>query len=733
MKRIYSFMFAAVATFAAASCTQELDNQVPAGETVTFEASVDGAETKAVLDGKVSKWEKGDKITIHNGTKGFEFATTDEGVKANFSYTGNDFAGDKFIAVYPAGNYTADVEAKTVKAYIPTFQGAREGTYNENAILSVAYTENNSLAFKNACALLKFTVKGEKSIKAIEFYGNNSEAVTGNMLVTLNEDNTVKSVEGLETTFQEGDNTWNGMGTWVKFYSEDKANDWCFKEGVTYYAAIAPANFTKGVALNLILADDTKVEAVKKTETPYDLKPNTILNIGELEYKAPAVENLNWGIAGTMTSWADGKDLAMVQEGDWLVAKNVTLNAGASFKFRTDGKWGTERGTDGTPVPAGVEVKLISQSAADIKAEVPAIYDIYMAKTADKMKLVKIGDVEAPAVSNWGIVGTLTSWSSNIAMAVEGDWYVAKNVTITTEDGFKFRNGDSWEDKDLLTYNAGKAEDGVEYLLTGGAGENNEIKVAASAVYDVYLALNLNKFKVVKVGDVEVEEPSDEPVASDWGVIGDLTGWGDTGKDITMYSYKGMYVAYNVKFTAAGSFKIRKGGAWNDATNYGLETSGDVEPGYYYKVIASGGSGNIKVKAGTYDIWFDLNNKRVYVLNPGTDPATVSEGKPSAPSNWNLVGSFNGWNPGDKTYAMTAQGDYYVYKGFTCTSTVEMKFAPGSWGGDKGATSSSNVVKDKKYSTGGTNIKVPAGTYDIYLKKDLKNYWFMTPGSVPAN
>jgi hypothetical protein len=62
-----------------------------------------------------------------------------------------------------------------------------------------------------------------------------------------------------------------------------------------------------------------------------------------------------------------------------------------------------------------------------------------------------------------------------------------------------------------------------------------------------------------------------------------------------------------------------------------------------------------------------------------------------------------------------------------------MKFAPGSWGGDKGATSSSNVVKDKKYSTGGTNIKVPAGTYDIYLKKDLKNYWFMTPGSVPAN
>ena len=623
MKRIYSFMFAAVATFAAASCAQELDNQVPAGETVTFEASVDGAETKAVLDGKVSKWEKGDKITIHNGTNGFEFATTDEGVKANFSYTGNDFAGDKFIAVYPAGKYTADVEAKTVNAYIPTYQGAREGTYNENAILSVAYTENNSLAFKNACALLKFTVKGAKSIKAIEFYGNNSEAITGNVLVTLNEDNTVKSVEGLKTNFQEGDNSWEGMGTWVKFYSEDEANGWCFKEGVTYYAAIAPANFTKGVALNLILADDTKVEAVKKIDTAYDLKPNTILNLGELEYKAPVVENNNWGIAGTITNWADGSDLAMTLEGDWYVAKNVTLEAGAAFKFRANGTWKTNRGTEtATPVAAGAEVKVVADGQ-DITASTPAIYDIYLSKGADKMKLVK-------------------------------------------------------------------------------------------------------------VGDIEVEEPSDEPVLSDWGIVGDLTSWVDK-KDVPMYSYKGMYVAYEVKFAATGSFKIRKGGVWNDAANYGLETSGDVEPGYYYKVITSGGSGNIKVKAGTYDIWFDLTNKRVYVLNPGTDPATVSEGKPSAPSNWNLVGSFNGWNPGDKTYAMTAQGDYFVYKGFTCTSTVEMKFAPGSWGGDKGATSSSNVVKDKKYSTGGTNIKVPAGTYDIYLKKDLKNYWFMTPGSVPAN
>ena len=612
------FMVAAVA-LAAVSCNKELPiEQVPAGEVTKFEASVDGADTKVVLDGKVSKWESGDKITIHNGTKGYEFSTTDEGARAEFTYTGTDFSGEKFIAVYPSGTYSADVEAKTVVASIPTYQPSRDGSFSVGAVPSVAYSETQSLAFKNAAALLKFTVKG-KNVKGLVFYGNNNEAVTGNVKVTVNDDNTIKSIEAQETTITENDVTETKFITWAKVWAN--TSNWCFVEGTTYYLAVVPQNFSKGFAVQLEI-DGVGLVEVKKLETAYELKRNTILDLGELEYVAPPVTELKWGVAGTMTNWADNADLAMTAEGDWFVAKNVTIEADSKFKFRANGNWTNNRGTETTTaVAADTETKVVA-NGQDISAAVPAIYDIYLSKNADKMKLVKVGDIDVP-------------------------------------------------------------------------------------------------------------DP-EQPVASDWGIVGDLTNWADK-KDVTMYSYKGMYVAYEVNFPADGSFKIRKGGVWNDAANYGLETSGDVEPGYYYKVISSGGSGNIKIKAGTYDIWFDLTNKTVYVLLPGTDPATVSQGTPSAPSNWNLVGSFNGWNPGDKTYAMTAQGDYYVYKGFTCTSAVEMKFAPGSWGGDKGATSSSNVVKDKKYSTGGNNIKVPAGTYDIYLKKDLKYYWFMTPGSVPAN
>ena len=613
-------MVGAVAMFAAVSCAQELsqNDQLPEGEVVVFEATVDGADTKAVLDGKVSKWENGDKITIHNGTNGYEFATTNEGVKANFSYTGDDFAGDKFLAVYPAGKYTADVEAKTVKANIPTYQPSRDNSFSVGSVPSVAYTENQSLAFKNAASLLKFTVKGN-NVKGLVFFGNNNEAVSGDVLVSLDEDNTVKSVVAQETTITENDKTETKLITWAKVWAQ--TDNWCFKEGTTYYLAVVPQNFSKGFGVELEI-DGVGLVKAKTLETAYELKPNTILNLGELEYKAPVVENQNWGIAGSMTNWADGADLAMTLEGDWYVAKNITLEEGAAFKFRANGTWAIDRGTEnGGAVAEGTEVKVV-EDGKDITAA-PAIYDIYLSKNADKMKLVKVGDIQG-------------------------------------------------------------------------------------------------------------QEPSDEPVASEWGIVGDLNGW--NAPDITMYSYKGMYVAYNVKFATAGGFKVRKGGVWNDAYNYGLESSGNVTAGHYYSVITSGGSGNLMVAAGTYDIWFDLTGKKVYVLEPGADPATATKGTAVEPltDTWYLVGDFNGWKTADAAYKMTAEGTWYVFKNFKKSSGKVKFVADANWTVNRGGTW---TAKDKKITLyqGGADIAVAAGTYDVYLSSDAKYAYFMTPGSVPAN
>ena len=124
MKKLKSLFLAAAAMVFAVACNKELPAEAPevAGETVVFTASVDGADSKAVLKENKTEWVAGDKVTIHNGTKGFEFAAESAGATTDLKYVGNDFSGEKFMAVYPAGEYTADVAAKTVKANIPLWQ-----------------------------------------------------------------------------------------------------------------------------------------------------------------------------------------------------------------------------------------------------------------------------------------------------------------------------------------------------------------------------------------------------------------------------------------------------------------------------------------------------------------------------------------------------------------------------------------------------------------------------------
>lgn len=492
-------MFAAVAAFAAASCAQELDNQLPEGEKVVFEASVDGADTKVTLDGKVSKWESGDKITIHNGTKGYEFSTTDEGVKAEFSYVGDDFSGDKFMAVYPAGEYTADVAAKTVTANIPTYQPSRENDFSVGAVPSVAYAENNSLAFKNASALLKFTVKGT-NVKGLVFYGNNNEAVSGNIKVSLDENNTVESVEALETTITENNVTETKLITWAKVWAQ--TDNWCFNEGVTYYLSVVPQNFEKGFTAQLEV-DGVGTVDVKKLETGYDLKPNTILDLGELEYVAPEVEHSGWSIPGGYNSWNTAATF-LYEEGDYYVAKNVTVMntvAGqtAGFKFQHS-EFGWKGVGSTAPVAVGEWHKLNGDSNISLPDD--KAYDIYMTKDGSQFQAVVAGSAapEAPVVvaDYWGLIGTMagSAWGTDLVLTEEGDYLVYKGVTLTTSDEFKFRKNGLWDDQKIAK--GALAAANTEYDLVD-AGSSN-MKVSTAGTYDIYVKKDISKVYFMETG-----------------------------------------------------------------------------------------------------------------------------------------------------------------------------------------------------------------------------------------
>jgi hypothetical protein len=481
------FAIAAVAMVAAVSCNKEIQQEnLPVGEVVTFEASVDGAETRVALDGKVSKWEKGDKITIHNGTTGYMFSTTDEGATADFTYAGDDFTGEKFMAVSPAGTYTADVEAKTVTAAIPTYQPSRDGNFSVGAVPSVAYTETQSLSFRNAATLLKFTVKG-KNVKGLIFYGNNGEAVSGNIEVSLNDDNTIKSIAAKETTITENDVTETKLITWAKVWAQTE--NWCFNEGVTYYLSVVPQKFEKGFAVDLEL-DGVGVVQVKKLETAYELKPNTIVNLGELEYVAVTPEHSGWSLPGGYNGWNTAGTF-LYEEGDYYVAKNVSgLNAG--FKFQ-HAEYGWKGVGSEAAVAAGQWHKLNGDSnisLADAKA-----YDIYMTKDGNQFQAVAAGSPapEAPVVvaDYWGLIGSManSNWSTDIKLAEEGDYLVVRSVALKTTDEFKFRKNGLWNEQKIAKGALASANTEYDFV---DAGSGN-MKISAAGTYDIYVKKDLSK------------------------------------------------------------------------------------------------------------------------------------------------------------------------------------------------------------------------------------------------
>lgn len=401
----------------------------------------------------------------------------------------------------------------------------------------------------------------------------------------------------------------------------------------------------------------------------------------------------------------------------------------ASNEFKiTAGAWGNDEHSmvDGQ-TPEGANTELVVGGGANI--------NVYQAKRYYQFSFLREGPALKLnfALNSLGISGDFNGWSwTEMAFDFATQRFYA-DIEIPAEGGLKFREcAENWDQNWGTSTPDVASKKGV---LDGG--EN--IKVPAGT-YRMYLNMN-NPVELVwelnadDFGAAAPEEPTpDVPavpgtdlVPSEWGIVGDLNGW--AAPDITMYktSTEGMFAAYNVTFTADGGFKIRANAEWNDAANYGLATAGAVEVGKSYDLICGGGSGNMSIKAGIYDIWFDLTNSKVYILEPGKKPESAEGGEVVVPDpseqTWHIVGAFNDWNPGDAAYIMTAEGDWYVFKNFTAAADTELKFAPGAWSGDKGGNGDAFAL-DTEFATGSANIAVPAGTYHVWLKKDLSVYKF---------
>lgn len=225
------------------------------------------------------------------------------------------------------------------------------------------------------------------------------------------------------------------------------------------------------------------------------------------------------------------------------------------------------------------------------------------------------------------------------------------------------------------------------------------------------------------------------PMKSEWGLVGTVNGWGFP--DITMFIVEPYFVAYNVVLTETDEFKIRASvaGEWDDTKNYGTEVKGTFAPNVIIPVVTSGGSQNIGVKeAGVYDIYFDLENTTVYLMQAGKTPDQAGEAETEYVDGSTLVvglsGKFAGveyWvDPADdrlaafKTKTITDEATHagtYTYEiaNFTMTSGDEFKVRiNGAWiGVAEGAT-----VEGLAVSGEGNFIAGESGTYKVAISFD---------------
>lgn len=274
------------AGLALASCAKEItetpaapEESVPEYTTITLTAThpemtesgaaaqENGAtavvSTKTTLDEKGSvSWAVGDKLKLVC-EDGSDF-TTEALTEADLKDGGNTAT---FKATVPAGKalkwavYPSDIETSmTDGKFSVKVPQEQDGKFEHASIEAGEIGEGNSIALKNVCALLKFTVANEGAAKV--FIGGNGAPLNGKVNISASIlDDSYTASEDVPDYQPNVEVSVGGPGT-------------------TYYAAILPAK-TTGLSMQIYSADN-KLLAENISSNVLDAPRKTIKNLGEL-------------------------------------------------------------------------------------------------------------------------------------------------------------------------------------------------------------------------------------------------------------------------------------------------------------------------------------------------------------------------------------------------------------------------------------------------------------------
>lgn len=275
MKKI--LFWSAVTIIAAVSCNK-LENDTPTPSNVpAFEAYVDGAESKTVIDGMASYWNGTERIWVLNGQSGDASwkkaykATATKAARVTFKEENNvTLTGDDYLAVYPAepaGSVTWDGNiANAAKGFwLDSAPEAVKGYYNPSTHIAVAYTKKGdyNLNFKNVTSLVKFELTSN-NVTEVCFYGNKNEVITGNFDVKYNDGKPIATPNG------------NTKNTYAKVVAKSGKK----LDPGTYYISVLPCTFSEGFSIETLT---NGLKSVKKNSNKYSLGRNQVIDLGKID------------------------------------------------------------------------------------------------------------------------------------------------------------------------------------------------------------------------------------------------------------------------------------------------------------------------------------------------------------------------------------------------------------------------------------------------------------------
>lgn len=462
-----------------------------------------------------------------------------------------------------------------------------------------------------------------------------------------------------------------------------------------YFAVVANLNTDKGAE---VAGTQLKSNVVKATFKSYvaDVLPTEkfekVWVIGNYCGWSHDKTQFLFDYNSTGTTFAGVVDFAGA-DGVSMAADGFKLTGVAGWDDTCN--WGLEDNTTAEAEAASLQL-ITGGGSQDIKAYAKRFYGFEFDKTTMVLK-------KSWGADQIGIIGLNGDWETDIVMEYNPKWtrfYADIDAPADTE--MKFRADAAWD----LNW-------GVDCAQGGG-----NIPVAAGN-YRVYFnpANGLIEFNASAYGKTEdttqggnTEPEPEGPVTEPdrWGVVGTITEWG-TQADLYMSEVaENLFVRMGVTLTDADAFKVRFNNGWD--INYGA--AGDVEP-FAVTVgeeltLVSGGK-NLSAPAGTYDIFFNIVDFKIWVMPEGETPGGVevkdikfyADVTATGWTNcniygWGDLGEYGGTWPGTALSTETIDGkEYYAYT-FDASAigkTISVIFNNGS----EQTVDIKDIVLDKDY------------------------------------